>query len=288
MKKLFVTSALLIAVSLYFPDIRAQCSDAGICQIGGYVTEEEDARTFYLSVSYKYGYSGKEDDIQYHSVILNGNYNLLDNSSVSFLLPYNSQSSPAAAVSGIGDLIINWNQTLFSDENSSLSASAGIKLATGEDNKNNLPQSIQSGLGTNDILIGINYFYNHIGLGAGYQLSGGRNNNLYQLKRGDDILVKASYQLSFDLFNIIPQLLYIQPLGKASTVDLSSSAGEKFIEVDNTGKPQLNLLTELKYNAAPGLSLIGDFAVPFVKREINIDGLTRAYSISFGISYSIY
>lgn len=287
MKKPFLTSALLIAVSLYFPDISAQCSDAGICQIGGYVSEEEETRTFYMSVLYKHGYSGNEDDIQYHSVILNGNYNLLDNSSISFLLPYNSQSSPGASVSGIGDLIINWNQTLFSDENSSFSASAGVKLATGEDNKNNLPQSIQSGLGTNDILIGINYFYDQIGFGAGYQHSGGRNDNLYRLKRGDDILLKASYQLSFDLLNILPQLLYIQPLGKASIIDLSSP-GENFIEVDNTGKPQLNLLTELRYNAAPGFSLIGDFAVPFIKRESNIDGLTRAYSVSFGISYSIY
>jgi hypothetical protein len=288
MKKSFLASALFIAVSLYFPDINAQCSDAGICQIGGYLTEEATER-FNLSISYKYGYSGKEDDIEYHSILLNGNYKVLDNSSVQFLIPYNNnrQASSGLSISGIGDLILSWNQKFFSDKNSSFSASGGIKLATGDDNVDYRPQPLQSGLGTNDILIGINYSYDRISLGVGYQHPVGRNDNLYRLKRSDDILVKTSYQLSFDLLSIIPQLLYIQPLGKSSIIDLSSSADEIFIDVDKTGKPQLNLLTEVSYRVSENFSLIGDFAVPFIKREINLDGLTRAFSASFGLSYFI-
>ena len=267
MKKSFLTSALLIVVSFYFPDINAQCSDAGICQIGGHLTEEEATERFNLSISYKYGYSGKEDDIKYHSIQLNGNYKVLANSSVQFLIPYNSQASSGHSINGIGDLIVSWNQKLFSDENSSFSASGGIKLATGDDNKDYLPQPLQSGLGTDDILIGINYSYDRISFGAGYQHPIGRNDNLYRLKRSDDILIKVSYQLSFDLLNIIPQLLYIQPLGKSSIIDLSSSMGENFIEVDKTGKPQLNLLTEVSYRVAENFSLVGDFAVPFMKKR---------------------
>ena len=287
MKKSFIASVLLVAVNFCPFDIYAQCSDAGICQIGGHLAEGEDTEKLTLSASYKYGTSGKDDDIQYHSFVLGGTYNVLANSSVQFMLPYNSQSGPAGNVNGIGDLIISWNQNLFSDENSSFSASLGAKLATGQEDQENLPQAYQSGMGTNDILVGINYYYDQIGLGAGYQHSGGRNDNIYRLDKGDDILLRASYELSFDLLSIMPQLLYIQPLEKSSILDPSSAMSDNFVEVDKTDKPQLNLLTELRYKISGNLSLAGDFAIPFIKREVNIDGLTRAFSASFGLSYSI-
>ncbi len=287
MKKSFIVSVLLAAVYFCPFDVYAQCSDAGICQIGGHLTEGEDTELLTLSASYKYGNSGKDDDIKYHSFVLGGTYNVLDNSSVQFMLPYNSQSGPAGSVNGIGDLILSWNQNLFSDENSSFSASLGTKLATGKEDQKDLPQAYQSGMGTNDILIGINYYYDKIGFGAGYQHSGGRNDNIYRLDKGDDILLRASYELSFDLLSIMPQLLYIQPLEKSSILDPSSSTGDNFVEVDKSDKPQLNLLTELRYKISGALSLAGDFAIPFIKREVNIDGLTRAFSASVGLSYSI-
>jgi hypothetical protein len=287
MKKSFIASALLIAVNFCSFDTSAQCSDAGVCQIGGHLAEGEDMEKLNLSASYKYGYSGKEDDIQYHSFVLTGNYNVLDNSSVQFMLPYNSQSGPAGTVNGIGDLIVSLNQNLLSDENSSFNASVGVKLAAGDENKDNLPQTYQSGLGTNDILIGLSYYYGDFGFGAGYQHSGGRNDNLYRLDKGDDILVRTSYELQLEPLSITPQLLYIQPLAKSSILDLTSTAEGNFIEVDKSNKPQLNLLTELRYELAGNLSLKGDFAIPFIKREVNVDGLTRAFSASFGLSYSI-
>lgn len=287
MKKSFIASVILVAVNFCPFDTYAQCSDAGICQIGGHIAEGEDMEKLNLSASYKYGYSGKDDDIQYHSFVLSGTYNVLSNSSVQFMLPYNSQSGPAGNVNGIGDLIISWNQSLFSDENSSFSASLGAKLATGQEDQEGLPQAYQSGLGTNDILIGINYFYDNLGFGAGYQHSGGRNDNLIRLDKADDILLRASYELSFDLLSIMPQLLFIQPLEKSSILNPFSTMSNNFIEVDKTDKPQLNLLTELRYKISGTLSLAGDFAIPFIKREVNIDGLTRAFSASVGLSYSI-
>ena len=267
MKKSFIASVLLVAVNFCPFDIYAQCSDAGICQIGGHLAEGEDTEKLTLSASYKYGTSGKDD--------------------VCFSPVSPLRCGPAGNVNGIGDLIISWNQNLFSDENSSFSASLGAKLATGQEDQENLPQAYQSGMGTNDILVGINYYYDQIGLGAGYQHSGGRNDNIYRLDKGDDILLRASYELSFDLLSIMPQLLYIQPLEKSSILDPSSAMSDNFVEVDKTDKPQLNLLTELRYKISGNLSLAGDFAIPFIKREVNIDGLTRAFSASFGLSYSI-
>ncbi|HAB51611.1 MAG: hypothetical protein A2315_08700 [Ignavibacteria bacterium RIFOXYB2_FULL_35_12] len=132
--------------------VLAQCSDAGVCRLSDHSFDIENNTSLDVSVAYKFGSSGKEDDVQFHSLQLNGNYNLFTNSSIKFLIPYNIQSGPGGNVSGLGDLIISWNQNLLSYESSSLNASLGIKLATGSDNKNSLPQLYQSGLGSNDLL----------------------------------------------------------------------------------------------------------------------------------------
>lgn len=287
MKVSLILSTLFLVVNFYLSKTLAQCSDAGICQIGGYSMEEEDEVLFSISGFYKYGYSGKEDDVQFNSFQLSASYNAFKSSSIQLLVPYNFQSGPAGDVNGIGDLILSLNQNLLIDKNSSLNASIGVKMATGDDNKDSLPQVYQSGLGTNDILFALSYTYNKMSFNAGYQLSGGRNNNVTRLEKGDDLLLRASYDLSFDQLSIIPQLLYIQPLAKSSILDTTSSQ-ETFVEVDKSDQPQLNFLAVLRYKFADNMSLIGDFAIPFLSQETNVDGLKRVISASIGVQFNIY
>lgn len=287
MKLVVLIATFLTAANFYSLETIAQCSDAGICQIGGHSMGDDDEVLFSVSGFYKYGYSGKEDDVQFNSFQLNINYNMFSNSSIQLLLPYNFQSGPDGKVNGIGDLVFSLNQNLMMDENSSLNGSIGIKLATGEDNKDNLPQVYQSGLGTNDVLFALNYTFNKLSFGIGYQLSGGRNNNITRLEKGDDLLLRASYDLSFERFSITPQLLYVQPLAKSSILD-TNSVGEAFVEVDKSDQPQLNFLAVLRYKIADNLSLAGDFAVPFLSQETNVDGLKRVFSASVGVQLNIY
>jgi len=288
MKYLLVLSTLLVSVIFYSIENYAQCSDAGICQLGEHSMEEDDEVLFVISGFYKYGYSGKEDDVQFNSLQLNVNYNLFSNNSIQLLVPYNFQSGPAGSVNGIGDLILSLNQNLLSDEGSYLDASIGIKMATGDDNKDNLPQVYQSGLGMSDVLFALNYIYNKLSISVGYQLSGARNNNISRLEKGDDLLLRVSYNLSFDQLSITPQLLFIQRLAKSSILDTASTNEEKFVEVGDSDQSQLNFLTVLEYKIADNLSIVGDFAIPFIKREVNVDGLTRAFSASVGVKLNIY
>lgn len=287
MKYLLVLSTFLLAVISYSIENFAQCSDAGICQLGGHSMEEDDEVLLSVSAFYKYGYSGKEDDVQFNSLQLNVNYNLFSNNSIQLLVPYNFQSGPAGSVNGIGDLILSLNQNLLSDGNSSLNGSIGIKIATGDDNKDNLPQVYQSGLGTNDVLFALNYTFDKLSLGAGYQLSGGRNNNITRLEKGDDLLLRVSYDLSFEQFSITPQFLYIKPLAKSSILD-TTSVEESFVEVAKSDQPQLNFLVVLRYKIDDYFTLVGDFAIPFLSQETNVDGLKRVFSASVGVSFSIY
>jgi len=273
---------------LFGPKSFAQCSDAGVCQLSDHSFDVENSTPLDVSVSYKFGSSGKDDDVQFHSFQLNGSYNLFDNSSIQLLIPYNFQSGPASNVNGVGDLILSWNQKLLSDENSSLSASIGVKIATGSDKKDYLHQVYQSGLGTNDLLFALNYSYNSISLSAGYQMAGGRNDNVLKLKRGDDLLLRGAYNLTFGEINITPQLLFIKRLSKSSIIDFSTGAMiDKYVDVDKSDQTQLNLLTAFQYDFSGVYSLIGEFAIPFLKREVNVDGLTRVFSASVGVRFSI-
>lgn len=287
MSRIFYFITIPILLVLRSAETYAQCSDAGICQLGGHSMGEDDEVLFTFSGFYKYGYSGKEDDVKFNSLQLNISYNAFSNSSIQLLVPYNFQAGPAGSVKGIGDLILSLNQNLLTDGNSALNGSIGIKLATGEDNKDNLPQVYQSGLGTNDVLFALNYTFNKISFGAGYQLSGGRNNNITRLEKGDDLLLRVSYDLLFEQFSITPQLLYIQPLAKSSILD-TTTFEEAFVGVDKSDQPQLNFLAVLRYKIDDYFTLVGDFAIPFIKREVNVDGLTRAFSASVGVSFSIY
>lgn len=286
MKKLIVLIFTLLILINYSLIINAQCSDAGVCSVGGHSMEKESKSIFDISAAYKFGASGKDDDIKYNSFQFGVLYNVLEKTSLQVSIPYNMQSGPLGDVNGTGDLLVSINQNLYSDENSGFDASFGVKLATGDDNKDNLPMSYQSGLGSNDLILAISYYYDNLTFSAGYQLAGKKNNNVLKLERGDDLLLRAAYNFQFDKLSINPQILFIQRLAKSSILD-TTSAQETFIEVDRSDQTQLNLLVLGNYQLSDNFSLFVDFAVPFIKREVNIDGLTRTFSASVGIKFVI-
>ena len=280
--------SLIVFSSISLVNTYAQCSDGGVCSVGGHSMGEEDNNQLKILVSYNFGSSGKDYDVKYHSFRVGAVYNVLEITSVQLSLPYNVQSGPLGDVSGIGDLILSVNQNLFRNDNSSFDASVGAKLATGDDNKDNIPMAYQSGLGSNDLIFAINYSYDQLGFGVGYQLAGERNENPIKLKRGDDLLIRASYNFLLDKFTITPQLLFIKRLGKSNIVNLlAAGPTESYMDVEKSDQTQVNLLTQLQYQINNNYSLFADFAIPFIKREVNVDGLTRSFSASFGVQLSI-
>lgn len=262
----------------------AQCSDAGVCQLG-FEHKEKAPKKFDVGMSYSFGTSDKDDDVKFHSVKLNFTYQPFQNTKFTAILPYNMQSGPLGDVSGIGDLILSLTQNIFSDRIQSASFIFGGKLATGNDNQKDLPQIYQSGLGSNDFLIGLNYANRNVIIGVGYQAAGKRNENSFtRLERGDDFIARGSYTFELDEFNISPQLLVIKRIGKSSILDLTA-AEESFIELEDSDQFQINFLVNADYEINKNMKLAAEIAFPFLKREINIDGLTRAFTAGIGINY---
>ncbi len=268
---------LLIVLSAVY--IYPQCSDAGVCSIADHNRSAENIlRT---GLSYEFGYSGKKDDISYSSIVLKAEYNFLDNTSAHLSLPYSFQSGPLGKISGMGDPLFLLNQNIYISSDLSVNLQGGIKIAGGEDNSENLPQMYQSSLGTNDFLLGASISYTDISLAMGYQLAGGRNGNVLKVKRGDDFLFSAGYNHSFsEVINANIKLLVIKRLSETSIAD-SSNTGS-FVTVAGSDNLQINAAITFSYRISETTEINIFGAVPFKKRPVNIDGLTRSLSLSAG------
>ena len=91
-----------------------------------------------------------------------------------------------------------------------------------------------------------------------------------------------------DKFTITPQLLFIKRLGKSNIVNLlAMGPTESYIDVEKSDQTQVNLLTQVQFQINNNYSLFADFAIPFIKREVNVDGLTRSFSASIGVQLNI-
>lgn len=288
MKKIVM---LVIAFFLINSNSFAQCSDGGVCSIGGHAMEQPDAK-FELSLGYSFGYSGKEDDISYSTINLSGQYTFLEETSFNFIVPFNFISGPLDEVHGIGDLIFSLNHG-FELSNSRLTISAGARLATGTENVNYkfLPQPYKSSLGSNDILLGINYSFSNFSLGVGYQVAGKPvEDNFTSVERGDDLLLRAGYTFNVDDFTFNPQLLFIKRLSESKMYFLNSDPAAisipLYTEVPGSDQSQLNLLVNATYNVNEYYSHFIEVALPFLERDVNVDGLKRTFTISTGLSFS--
>ena len=82
------------------------------------------------------------------------------------------------------------------------------------------------------------------------------------------------------------QLLIIKRLGKSSVLDTTSTT-ESFVEEEDSDQLQINFLLNAVYQFSENYSLFIEAAVPFLKREVNVDGLTRAFSAAIGINFRI-
>ncbi|MFZ1290264.1 MAG: hypothetical protein WAR79_09240 [Melioribacteraceae bacterium] len=283
MKKILFVGLVILSIAS-MRNSYAQCSDAGVCQIG--FEHEESNKNYNVGVSYSFGSSGKDDDVKFHSAKLNFFYQPFRNTKLTVILPYNMQSGPLGVVSGIGDLILSFTQNIFSDRIQTAAFIVGGKIATGDDNQKNLPQIYQSGLGTNDLLLGLSYTNRNVMLGLGYQVAGSRNDNsITRLERGNDFIARGNYTFEFDEFNISPQLLLIKRIGESSILDLTV-AEQKFIKIEDSDQLQINFLVNADYEIKKDIIITAEIAFPFLKREINVDGLTRAFSVGVGINYS--
>jgi hypothetical protein len=261
--------------------VYSQCSDAGICFIGGKSHEPKNE----IGMTYIYGKSDKASGLTFQTVKLLGNVNPLDNTRFSFELPYSSQGGKMGNVSGVGDIGFLVSHSILKESDYELSIQGGMKLATANVNSENLPQVYQSGLGTNDVLIGVSSVVNKLSFSVAYQVSRGRSENkIDKLMRGDDIMLRGGYSDSFGEFNYSAELIALKRLHLSSVADPLNP--NQFIDLPGSDQFQVDFMAKVSYPILSNFNVGSVFAIPFLKRKINVDGLTRSFTLSIGGFYS--
>lgn len=270
---------LIAAICGVLHELSAQCSDAGVCSLG----HRSEPAAHSVSLSYGFGKSGKTDSLTFHTIEAAGSVEIVKGARVSISIPFNSQSGPLGSNSGIGDLTIIWHQTLASTERIVFGFQAGGKIALADVNAEGLPQAYQSGLGTNDILFGLVCQFSEWNAALAYQLSSGRSaNTATRLKRGDDLLVRAGYSTNIDDVQIGGEILAIKRLHASNVITSALGLTETFGDIPNSDQAQVNLVLRgsIALSKKTDVGLMA--AIPLLKREVNVDGLTRSISLSAG------
>jgi len=269
--------------------LHGQCSDAGVCSIGGIQANNFLEKANQIGINYIFAYSTPDDEVTFHTIRLDGSFNVYGSTYLDVILPvYALQDGPEGSVGGIGDIIVLLNQPLFNyNSNSNLGISIGAKFATGDENTNqDLPQIYQPGLGTNDFLFGINYLYKNFEVSLGYQLVENiRNNNAQtRLKRGDDLFFKFGYTHHFDKLTLNGKLLAIKRLEKSSVLNTVNNR-QNFYTVPDSDQLQINLDSSVLYQLNPTIGLTAQLVTALLSRDVNVDGLTRGITLSFGSAF---
>jgi hypothetical protein len=231
----------------------------------------------------EFGHSGKADDLSFLSLKLFVQYELAENSAVSFAIPFSRISGPLGSLSGLGDAIVLWDQRLLEEDEKEFHVQAGAKLATGASNDGGLPQQYQPGIGTNDALVGMLYRIKDWSFDAAYQYSTGRSENLItRLRRGDDVVGRVQRKILFEPLEASVALLAVKRLGHSSVRD-TLSAPESFVDVAGSDQFQMNIAAEVLYLLDASKTIVCSLAFPLLKRAVNVDGLTRAFTVSVGV-----
>jgi hypothetical protein len=249
------------------------------------MAEDEGLRQT-VGVRYTFGQSGSPDDVTYHSIAAEANLHLLPKSRVILTLPFNTQSGPLGDASGVGDLIAIWDQIAFEwgDGAGRVGVQVGGRFGTGDANAEpTLPMAYQPGLGSTDIILGASASLSGWSAGGAYQVAGERNDNaLVLLKRGDQLVLWGNYEFVWERTRLSPGVTVINQLQESSVRD-TAAGSTATISVPGSDQLQVNLGLRARHELSPvfGVELFG--AIPLKARDVNVDGLKRALTLSVSL-----
>jgi hypothetical protein len=276
------------------------CSDAGACSIQTFDFElNPETSKGKILLNFNQTVALGEKFIFISQTILSMQYNLSSSTYFELRTPFIFTYGNLGYTSGVGDLILSASQDFFKNKNFQLTAIIAGRLKTNHANFNfdnlPLPMAYQTSLGTNDIILGMQYSRTTWNLYVAYQHPFGRNSNEYlvpddetnpnkqyfesaYLKRGDDLYLRAQYYLNLNKNNDLKfTMLNIYRIQKSEII-----VDDEPVILDGSNGITINLgvtyTKQIKHNRE--LSLI--LAFPLIDREYRADGLTR--NIVIGIS----
>lgn len=304
------------------------CSDAGVCTAGpiGQPALMQDSavggpKRHYVRLQYSYAIG--EQGVVIMQVVPELSIGLTDRLAIQAKLPYVMADGDLGQNSGIGDLVATASYGFIKLDDKDLTGVLGMRIPTGRfvpesfekatygPTAHPLPMPYQVGLGTTDLLFGLQYRYERISAAIAYQHVLKQDNQStflhrywadvpaaasyfesFALERADDAVLRLQYGVPFGRLILQPGLLGILHMGKDSrledpnALDLILDRPVQRREIDGSEGLTLNLTADLRYQLNSSWWLEASMGSPLVVREVRPDGLTRALVANVGLRYA--
>lgn len=320
---------IVLPLLIYHDRASAQgCSDAGVCTAGpiGQPALMQDSavggpKRHYVRLQYSYAIG--EQGVAIMQVVPELSIGLTDRLAIQAKLPYVMADGDLGQNSGIGDLVATASYRFIKQDDRDLTGVLGMRIPTGRfvpesfekatygPTAHPLPMPYQVGLGTTDLLFGLQYRYERISAAIAYQHVLKQDNQStflhrywadvpaaasyfesFALERADDAVLRLQYGVPFGRLILQPGLLGILHMGKDSrledpnTLDLILDRPVQRREIDGSEGLTLNLTADLRYQLNSSWWLEASMGSPLVVREVRPDGLTRALVANMGLRFA--
>ena len=312
-ERITIAGLFIMAVGLA-PASGQGCSDAGVCTAGPigelHLSSDSAASEPRNFARLTFSIAAGEQGTSIFQVVPELNIGATDRLSFQVKVPYVSASGNLGANSGLGDPVITGSYTFVKQAHQRLDGLLGVKFPANDANaKANdlpLPMPYQTGLGTTDLLFGLNYRFKRITAAIAYQhvLSQGNANGFlhstwngsadsasasgyfesYTLERANDAVLRAQYAIPIGKLAVQPGLLAIVHLAD-DTRGIGEGTTQR-ITIENSAGLTLNLTVDARYSLTGTWTLEAAYGSPLVTREVRPDGLTRSMVLNLGLRFA--
>ena len=261
----------------------AQCSDSGICTLGGHSENQSgDIKNYSFGLNYSFSASGKPDNITYNHININGEFDIDNSTTGSVSLPYLFQSvEDGNSSSGLGDVMLSVNKKIHQGLGKFFVLQLGTKLPLSLIDKKNF--TYLNGYGTLDLIPGITYRFREFSVGAAAQIPLTKySDDQFEFSRGTDILLHLSYHFSISGWNMKVQNFNIKRINKSKLL-LKDSGQTTGSEIPDSDFLQINFLFGAERIINENMVIDFSAAFPLLNRKENSDGTQRALSLSAGV-----
>lgn len=315
---------LLVVPFLFIERSLAQgCSDAGACTAGpvGQLQLWQDSvpyeSIYRHNARLNFSYANGEQGTIITQVNPEINIGFAKNWNLQLKTSYITAHGELGDNNGVGDLFATASHAFINKTERNLSVAIGFRLPTGstnasvpganmEMNERPLPMPYQTGLGTTDIILGVNWRYKRYVAAVAYQhvLSQNNENQFTHsawfndpavsgyfesrgLRRADDLVVRAQYAYGCGRLSLQPGLLAIYHVANDTRLNDAVRGPNEPERVTLTGSQglTLNVTMDLRFKLAERWALEASFGAPVIAREVRPDGLTRENVTTLGLQY---
>jgi hypothetical protein len=305
MKSLMKNSIILLLLTFYvLNNVNAQgCSDAGFCTIGVLKGNQDSDNVYETRWGFNTNVGIGDGGVFVLANSLEYNRNIGKKNFLQIKLPLIVTSGKLGSAVGLGDLSVALNRRIYSQGNNHLDALIGTKIAVGsttfQANGLDLPMPYQTGLGTNDLILGLSYKLNKWQFVAGYQQPFGRAKNnflkdFWQANQVQDYFDSRSLLRKSDVLLRIEYVTSINKKwkGSAGVLPILHLTDDEVILKDGnnsilkgSGGLTLNVNLGVNYQLNDFNSVRASISAPLLIRDVRPDGLTRVFVIGIGFEH---